>query len=141
QRDARALPQRAEHEEVTKCLGHAEASGEGLRVGPRLRLARACFERAHDGSATVGLGGYEARNVVAGDPSDLAELLESLPHADEADATAGRIDDDVGQLPFELLGELVAHRLLPLDAVGLLQRRRVVPSALGTRALDDRSGV
>src|SRR6185503_12473585 len=88
-----------------------------------------------------GLGGYEARHVVAGDPSDLAELLESLPHADEANATAGRIDDDVGQLPFELLGELEAHRLLPLDAVRLLQGRCVVPAALGTRALHDRARV
>ena len=63
-------------------------------------------------------------------PSRL-HLVERLPHADEAGAAAGGIEDQVGQLPAELVGELQPHRLLSLDPIGLLQRRDVEPAALG----------
>ncbi len=43
---------------------------------------------------------------------------------------AGGVQDGVGQLPAHLLRELVAHRLLALDAVGLLERRALVPAVL-----------
>ena len=56
------------------------------------------------------------------------EFVECLPHADQAGAAAGRVEDDVGQPPAELLGELEAHRLLALDAVRLLERRDVEPA-------------
>src|SRR3712207_7089838 len=46
----------------------------------------------------------------------------------EARAPARRVDYPVRQLPTELLGQLVAERLLALDAVGLLQRRNVEPA-------------
>src|SRR6266508_1662772 len=108
ERDARALAQGAKDQEVTERLWHAETRGEGLGFCPWLRFARARLERAHDRGATGGLGGYEARHVVAGDPSDLTELHEALPHADETDAATGRIHDDVGQLPLKLFGELEA---------------------------------
>ena len=61
-------------------------------------------------------------------PADALHFLERLPHADHAGAAAGRIDDPVGELPIELLAELVGHRLLAFDAIRLLQRRDVVPA-------------
>ena len=41
------------------------------------------------------------------------------------------IDDDLGDFPAELLGQLEAHRLLPLGSVGLLQGGEVEPALLG----------
>src|SRR6185312_9592393 len=66
--------------------------------------------------------------------AQILHLLERLPHADEADSAAGRIEDRIGQLPPKLLGNFVAHRLLSLDAEWLLETRDVEP-ALGLLAL------
>src|SRR5437762_1981852 len=71
------------------------------------------------------------------DPAEPLHLVERFPHADQAGPAAGRVDDDVGELPGEVLGELVAHRLLPLDAVRLLQRRDVEPAFGGLPLRDD----
>ena len=57
------------------------------------------------------------------DPADGAQLGERLPHADEAGAAPGGVDDDVGKRPAELLGELDPHRLLAFEAIGLLEGR------------------
>ena len=57
-----------------------------------------------------------------------SSLGEGLPHADDAGAAAGRVEDHVGQFPAELLGQFEAHRLLALDAVGLAQGRAVEPA-------------
>src|SRR5450759_5850430 len=54
---------------------------------------------------------------VAREPTAVAHLGEHLPHADQARAAAGGIDHVRRQCPAQLLGELEAHRLLPLDAV------------------------
>src|SRR5665213_3260010 len=40
----------------------------------------------------------------------------------------GRIENRVRQLPVELLGDLVAHRLLPLDPERLLEARDIEPA-------------
>src|SRR5690606_41545100 len=45
----------------------------------------------------------------------------------QAGTAAGRIEDRIRHLPAELLGEFQPHRLLALDAVGLLQGRGVEP--------------
>ena len=62
------------------------------------------------------------------DPAERLELVKRLPHADDAGAAPGRIEDHIGHFPAELLGEFDAHRLLALDAVGLPQGRAVEPS-------------
>src|SRR5258705_382373 len=45
------------------------------------------------------------------DPHDF-QLLEGLPHPDEAAPSPRGIDDDAGKSRLELLPQLVAHRLL-----------------------------
>ena len=64
-----------------------------------------------------------SRGSFDADPAELLHLLHRLVDADQPDPAAGRVEDDVGHLPAELLGDLVAHRLLALDAVRLLERR------------------
>src|SRR3546814_17705726 len=63
--------------------------------------------------------------------SDVCSSDLGLPHADQAGAAAGRVEDHVGHLPAELFGEFQAHRLLALDPVRLLQGRGVEPAHLG----------
>ncbi len=58
-------------------------------------------------------------------------LFEGLPHADEADASAGGVEDGVGVGPAELLDELVAHGLFAFDAEGLFEGGDVEPDLLG----------
>ena len=81
------------------------------------------------------------RGRFAADEADRLELGERLPHADQAGAAAGRIEDHVGHLPAELLGELEPHRLLALDPIGLLQRRGVEPADLGLALGDDLAAI
>ena len=47
------------------------------------------------------------------DPAQRLHLVERLPHPDQSGAAAGRIEDHVGQLPAELLGQLVADVFFP----------------------------
>jgi len=60
-------------------------------------------------------------------PPQLAQFLKRLPHADQARAAASRIQNHVGELPVELLGQFQAHRLLALDAIRLLECREIEP--------------
>ena len=54
----------------------------------------------------------------------------------------GRVEQDVGAPPAELLGDLEAHRLLALDPVRLAQRRGVLPAVpLGDRRRHHPAGV
>src|SRR2546430_5069727 len=69
------------------------------------------------------------------EPAGAHELLERLPHADQAGAATRGVHDRMGQRPPELLRELEAQRLLTLDTVGLAQRRHVHGAGLrGVRA-------
>ena len=62
--------------------------------------------------------------------------------ADEADAAAGWIDDNVRCPPPQLFGELQRDRLLALDPVRLLQCRCVKQTAaIGYRSAHDRPGI
>ena len=69
------------------------------------------------------------------------QLLERLPHADEADAAAGGVDDDVRERALELLRQLVSHRLLAFDAVRLLQGRHLEPPVLRRVLRDEGAAV
>ena len=93
---------------------------------PRSRLRLARRECADDRRASVGLRDDHVRERdVLRQPSSVAHFLEHLPHADQPSAAACRVDDMRRQRPAELLGELDAHRLLPLDAVRLAQGRDI----------------
>src|SRR4029079_18836805 len=81
-----------------------------------------------------------ARTLLA-DEADGFELGECLPHTDQAGAATGRIEDDVGNLPAELLGKFEAHRLLTFDPVRLLQGRGVEPANLGLSLADDLAAI
>ena len=76
------------------------------------------------------------------DQAHLTKLAERLVDPDQADAAAGRIDDDVRRLPPQLFDELERDRLLALDPVRLLQRRRVEQVGVTRhRSPDDRACV
>src|SRR5207237_10405849 len=107
--------------------GHAEARGERARLGPWIRLLAALLERLHDRRAAVRLRRHESWTLPV-DPADRGELVERLPHSDETDPAAGRIDDHVGKAPPQLFRELEAHRRLALDAERLAEVPRVVPA-------------
>jgi hypothetical protein len=62
------------------------------------------------------------------DPAHLLHFVEGFAHANQAYAAARGIEDDVGELPSELLPELVTHRFLSFDAIRLLERGNVVPA-------------
>ncbi len=106
-----------------------------MRVLPARRMLLARVEGAHDGRAACRLHRHHARPLGAHE-ADRFEFGERLPHADEAGAAAGRIEDHVRHVPAELLGKLEAHGLLALDAIRLLERRGVEPADF-RRALGD----
>ena len=106
----------------------------------RVRVLVALLEGAHHRRAAGRLHRDHARALLA-DEADRLEFGERLPHADQAGAAAGRIEDHVGHLPAELLGELEPHRLLALDPVRLLERRDVEPADLGLALADDLAAV
>jgi hypothetical protein len=66
--------------------------------------------------------------ALGADPPHFLHFVERFAHADEPYASTGGIKNCVGQPPVELLPELVAHRFLALDAIGLLERGNVVPA-------------
>jgi len=88
---------------------------------------------AHDGLAAFRLHGDHLRPGLA-DPAKGLHFVEGLPHADNPDAATGGIEDRVRERPAHLLGELVSHGFLALDAIGLLECADVEP-ALGDAAL------
>src|SRR6267143_3500283 len=105
-------------------------SAFGARIGEGLHYRR----------AAGGLDRDETGKLRA-QPADRSQLVERLPHADEADSAARGIDDDVGQAPAELFGELETHRLLPFDAVRLAKRGCVVPAVPCAGRTHDRARV
>ena len=129
-RGAAGLPEGGQHQEVAQRLGHVDPERHGRGVLDQDRLVGAGLERGHDRRAPGGLHADQPRQVAL-DPAQLARLGERLVDADQADPATGRVDDDVGHPPAELLGDLQPHRLLALDPVGLLQRGDLEPVLLG----------
>ena len=129
-----------EDQEVAQRLGHAQTGGHGGCALPFLRCGGTLLERAHDWRASLGLGRDHPRPLAA-DEAHRLQLLERLPHADQADAAAGGVHDHVGQRALHLLPQLVAHRLLALDAVRLLQRGDLEPPVLRRLGGDERAAV
>ena len=121
-----------EDDGVAVGLGDAEAGGEGGGVLEELAGGFVCVEGGGDGGAAAGLEGVHLGALASLlDPAELLHLFEGLPHADEAYAAAGGVEDGVGVGPAELLDELVAHGLFAFDAEGLLERGDVEPDLVG----------
>ena len=99
---------------------------------PPLGELVALLKRTNHRRAAFGLDRIHPRPLGADEP-DRLQLVERLPHADEAGTAAGRIEDRVRQLPAELLGKLETHHLLALEAIRLLQGRAVEPQSLAPR--------
>ncbi len=87
------------------------------------------------GRAAGGLDSIKARALGTIQPICCISV-KSLPHADEAGASASGIEHGVGQFPVKLLGEFVPEGFLSLHAEGFLERGHVEP-ALGGLALGD----
>ncbi len=68
------------------------------------------------------------------DPPQRLHLVECLPHPQQPDPAARRVNDRIRQLPPQLLRDLISHRLLAFHAKWFFQRRDVKPS-LGLPAL------
>ena len=98
-----------------------------MRVLPARRMLDAVLPGLDHRRAARRLDDDHARPLRA-DPADRLQFGKGLPHADDAGAAAGRIEDHVGDFPAELLGQLDPHRLFALDAIGLAQRRTVEPA-------------
>src|SRR5712692_2284845 len=107
--------------------GHPQSRGVGNRVLPERRVLGLLVPGLHDGCASLGLDGDEAR-LGGLDPAHGGELFIRLPDADEPGAAAGWIEEQVGRLPAELLGQLEAHRLLALESVRLFERGQIEPA-------------
>ena len=113
---------------IVAASSHGAARSARLLEGPDDRGAAGRLHRHH---ARAG----------GADPAQRLELGQRLPYADQAGAAAGGIEDRVGHAPPQLLRQLDAHRLLALDAVGLLEGRAVEPAARAGAAGDDRAAV
>ena len=55
-------------------------------------------------------------------------FVKRLPHADQPRPSTGGIQNDVRQGPVALFRQLIAHRFLAFETVGLLQGRDVEPA-------------
>jgi hypothetical protein len=126
-REAAALAHGVENHEIADGGGDSDAAGDGGGVFEGLCVPFAGVKRADDGGAARGLHADHAGHFFALEPAHFAQLIEGLPHADEAGAAACWVEDHVGQAPFALLCEFEAHRFFALDAVRLFERRDVEP--------------
>src|SRR5262249_41194103 len=125
---------------IAEWLGYSEAGRHRCCIVPEFRTLLALVEGGHNRSATRGLRRNHpwpfGANTVYG-----REFLKSLPHADQANAAARGINDDVRQLAAEFLPELISHGLLALDAVRLLECRDFKPASVRFVFRDEFSAV
>ena len=117
-----ALAEDVEDEVVSDGGWDTHPVGDGVGVLPGFGVVCALLEGAYDGLASLGLHAEEAGALAVG-PAQCLKLLYRLPDSDHTCAAAGGVDDGVGEGPAALLGNLVAHGLLALSAVRLLEGR------------------
>ena len=111
-----------------------------MRILPALRCRLVFGERFHDRRATAGLNRYHARSRAA-DPAEFFEFGKCLPHADEAGAAAGGIDDHIRKTPIQLFSNLIAHGLLAFHAIRLFQGRDIKPAFASFFLGDDAAAI
>src|SRR6266478_5267626 len=138
--EAIAFAHGPQDQEIPDRLRNPDAAGDGVGILEARRMLHAGLERPHHRGAAGGLHGDHAGTFGA-DEADRFTFRKGLPHADQPGAAAGRIEDRVGQLPAQLLGELQPHGLLALDAIGLLEGRDVEPAYPLLSGADDLAAV
>src|SRR6266581_7752972 len=111
---------------ITERARNAQTRGDGRGVRKKLSRVLVSFPSFDDRSATLRLNGHHARALGA-DPSHPLHFVEGFAHTDQANSTAGWIENDLGQFSAELFPQLVAHGFLAFHAVRLLERGDVVP--------------
>src|SRR5579872_300786 len=116
-----ALAHGPQDEVIADRCWYPDAAGVRRGMLPRARPLRSLLKGANDGRAALRLYANHPGPLGA-NPAQRLHLREGFPHAHDARAAARGIDDDIGHLPAKLLRHLVAHRLLPLAAIRLLQR-------------------
>src|SRR5512143_333475 len=124
---APALIEGVQDHRIGKGLRHPEARGRGGGVLPELGGSRSGGKCPYDRGAAGGLHGNHPGAAAAG-PAEFLHFREGFPHADKPRSSAGGIEHHVREFPAELFGQLVPHRLLPLEAVRLLHRRHIEPA-------------
>src|SRR5207249_7231205 len=117
-----------------------QSGRHGSGVLPGLSTAGTALKGTHDRGTTSSLHRDHAWPVRV-DPAERLHFVKALPHADQACATPGGVDDHVRQFPIELLGEFVPHGFLALDAVRLFERREAKPAVCVTPCCDASPGV
>src|SRR5260370_5211922 len=106
-----------------------------MGIFPKLGMTAVALEGANDWRAPRGLHGNHPGPLLANE-ADRLQFGECLPHSNQSNPSAGRIQNRIGQLPIELLGKLEPHRLLALDAIGLFNSGSVEPSGLSAAGAD-----
>ena len=140
-RGAAGFAKDIEHDVVAVGLGHAQASSESGGVCPHLADAFVLFEGANDGSATGGLHSDHAGAFSRFHPAKGFHLFEGFPHANEADAATGGIENGVWIFPSELFDEFVAHGFLAFDAKGFFQGGNIEPTFFVFALGDDATAI
>src|SRR6185312_15352996 len=95
-----AAAHRVQDQLVAQRLGYAQPSGDSGCVLPELGTLVATLEGANHRLAACGLH-HDHLRALAADPSESLHLIKGFPHADEAYASAGGVEDRIGQLPAE----------------------------------------
>ena len=117
-----------EHHEVTDGSRYAQPTCNCDCIFEGIREPLAILEGSDDRTAAIRLHRNHPRHALPLQPAQLSQFLKPLPHTDQSGTAAGRIENNVGQCPIELLGQLQSHRLLALDSIRFLQRRDIEPT-------------
>src|SRR5207237_637629 len=103
--------------------GHTKARGPRLPFRPRCRRFLALFPGLPERGAPRGLHDREAGPRALA-PAKVLQLVERLPHPDDAGPAAGREHDPLRQAVHGL-PDFEEDRLLPFHAIGFAERRDV----------------
>src|SRR6185437_2446028 len=95
-------------------------------VRPHLRDGCTFIPCFRNWGATGGLDGDHLWTL-GPDPAQLLHFIKCLPHSNKPDTSSCRIDDGIRHFPSKLFDDLIAHRLLAFEPIGLLQCRDVKP--------------
>ncbi len=111
-----------------------------MRALPQVRVLDAVLIGLDDGRTARPLHRHHAR-ALRSNPAERFQFREGLPHADQAGAAAGRVQDHIGHVPAELFGQFQPHGFLALDPVGLFQGVGFKPARLFAAINDDLTAI
>src|SRR6516165_10262021 len=106
-----AVANSAQDEIVSESVWNTQSGGYRRCIWPGLALYLSFRKRPNNGCASGSLH-CNHPGAFFSQPADLLQLIERLPHSQHSGAAAGGVNDCVGQLPIELLGEFESHGFL-----------------------------